>query len=86
MPGDHRGREPADVIDEEIRIERHLEDAAREREPRLLISPEAAHAAAHPDVKAALLGNRGGELADHHGGTGTLQSSGVMMRITSVAA
>ena len=68
MTGDQPGRKPPDVVDEKIRVQRHLENAAREREPRFLIAPEASHAAAHPDVEAALFGNGGGEFADHHGG------------------
>ena len=65
MARDERGREASDIIDEKSRVERHFEDAAREREPRFLIAPETAHAAAHPDVKAALFGDGGGEFADH---------------------
>ena len=67
MPGHKPRHEPADVGDAKIRVQRHFEHAARQRQPRFLKSPETSHAPAHPNVKASFFGNRGRQFADHHG-------------------
>ena len=57
--------ELAEVENEDGRVNRHVEDAGREREPPLLVSPEGTESATHPDVKATLGGNGAGQFADH---------------------
>ena len=63
-----RGRDAGEVEDEDYGVDGHVEDAGCEREPGLLKSPEGAEGAAHPAVVASLLGQSGGELADHERG------------------
>jgi len=57
--------EALEITDEQHRIQRHLEQAAGKREPGFLETPEVAHAAAHPDVEAAVFRQGRGQLADH---------------------
>ena len=66
--GGERGVELAQVEDEDGRVDGHVEDAGREREPALLVAPERAQRAPHPDVEAALGGNGAGQFADHERG------------------
>ncbi len=66
--GGERGAEFAQVKDENAGVERHVEDAGREREPTFLVSPERPEAAAYPNVEAAFGGDGGGEFADHERG------------------
>ncbi len=63
-----RGAEFAQVEHEDGRVERHVENAGREREPAFLVAPEWPEGAPHPDVKAAFIRNGGGEFADHERG------------------
>ena len=67
MSRDQSRHESPDIGDAEIRVERHFENAARQRQPRFLKSPETSHAPAHPNVEAAFFGYRGGQFADHQG-------------------
>ena len=55
------------VLDKERRINRHVEDAGHQREPRLLESPAGPQSTAHPDVESALFRQRAGQLANHEG-------------------
>ena len=50
------------------RVERHVKDAGGEREPTFLVTPEGPEAATHPNIKAAFVGDGGGEFADHERG------------------
>ena len=68
MPRDEPRHELADVVDAQIGVQRHFKHAARQRQPRFLKSPEPAHPSPHPDVEAALFGDRGRQFAHHHGG------------------
>src|SRR5579863_4372927 len=68
MASGKRGREVAQIVHKKRGIERHFENAAGQRKPGLLVSPEIAKPAAHPDVEAALLWDGAGKFADHHGG------------------
>ena len=68
MPRDEPRHELPDVVDAQIWIQRHFKHAARQRQPRFLKSPEAAHPSTHPNIKAALFGDRRREFAYHHGG------------------
>ena len=66
MPaGRERRAELAQIKHKDGRIDGHIEDAGREREPALLIAPEGPQRTAHPNVEAALGGNGGGKLSDH---------------------
>ena len=58
----------AGVEHEHRRVQRHVEDARRQREPSLLESPEGSHRARDPHVEAAVLWDGRGEFADHEGG------------------
>ena len=62
------GRDAAEIIDEKRGIEGHFKNAACERQPGLLVTPEAAQATLNPYVEASFLGQGGGELADHQSG------------------
>jgi hypothetical protein len=62
------GRHLLEIEDEERGIDRHIENAGGEREPRFLKSPEISKAAADPRVVAAFAGQRAGQFADHEGG------------------
>jgi len=64
----HGRQEVAQVADEQRGIERHVEDAAHQRQPGFLKSPEAAHAALHPDIIAAVFGQCAGQFAHHQRG------------------
>ena len=66
--GGERGIELAEIENEDGRVDGHVEDAGREREPAFLISPERTEGAAHPDVEAAFGGNGAGQFADHERG------------------
>ena len=63
--GGHPRRQVAQIADEQRGVDGHVEDAARQRQPGFLKSPEASHAARHPDVVAAPSGQRARKLADH---------------------
>ena len=66
--GGERGVELAQIAHEESRVDGHVEDAGRQRKPALLKAPERPHRAPHPDVEAAIGGNRAGQLAHHQRG------------------
>ena len=58
----HQSRQ---VRDKQRGINRHVEDARHQRQPRLLKSPQVPHRATNPCVVATLGGNCRRELADH---------------------
>ncbi len=65
MPDDESWIELREIGDGERRIDRHVEDAGGQREPRLLKAPEATERVRDPDVKAAFFRQCARELADH---------------------
>ena len=57
--------ESSQVEHEHGGIDGHIKDAGHQREPCFLKAPEGPQGAAHPDVKTALGGHRGGQFAHH---------------------
>jgi len=68
MVGGERGRQLAEILNGQRRVDGHIEDRGGERKPGFLKAPEPAERAADPDVEAAFLGHGRGEFADHEGG------------------
>ncbi len=66
--GRQRGREMAQVRDEEGGIDGHVEQAAGQGQPSLLKTPETAHGAGDPYVVAAIAGKGTGQLGHHQRG------------------
>ena len=54
-----------EISHEQGRIDRHVKDRSREREPCLLETPKRTHRASHPGVEATFLRHGRGQFADH---------------------
>ena len=57
-----------EIENEGCRVDRHVEDGGGKREPCFLEAPERAQRTTHPGVEAALVGDGGGEFAEHERG------------------
>ena len=58
------GKEVPEVLDEQHRVDRHVDERIQPRQPAVLERPEVAERALHPAIVAALLGQHARQLAD----------------------
>src|SRR5437764_6722756 len=60
--------EPSEIVYEQSRIDCQIEDAGRERQPRLLESPKGPQSSTYPDVVPPFSRDCAGEFRDHQPG------------------